>query len=521
MTNDDLGVSCWIATFQPKSRPPLRADISVDVCVIGAGIAGLSVAYQLAKQGRTVAVLDDGPVSGGMSAFTTAHLVNALDDRYFTLERLHGEEGSRLAAASHTAAIDTIEATVNEEGIACDFRRVDGYLFEPPGGDPAIIERERDAVLRAGIDAVELVQRAPIDGFDTGLSLRFPRQGQFHPLKYLNGLVAAIEARGGRVFCDSHAASITGGKGACVKTREGSTVHAAALVVATNVPVNDRLAIHTKQAPYTTYVVGLAIDRGSVAPALYWDTRQSVDEPEDGSGAYHYVRLMASDWGHPAQDVLIVGGEDHKTGQADDQEERFSRLVQWSRERWPAANRVLFRWSGQIMEPNDGVAFIGRNPMDHDNVYVVTGDSGNGMTHGTVAGLLITDLIQGRANPWHDLYDPGRITLRAAGEFAKENANVAVQYAKGYAGKDDVADVSTLLPGQGAVVRRGLKRAAIYVDEHGQQHALSAVCPHLGCVVAWNAVESTWDCPCHGSRFDCNGKVINGPANRDLSAFDD
>jgi glycine/D-amino acid oxidase-like deaminating enzyme/nitrite reductase/ring-hydroxylating ferredoxin subunit len=519
MANHDVGVSCWMATFQPRCRPALREDISVDVCVIGAGIAGLSVAYQLAKQGRTVAVLDDGPVGGGMSAFTTAHLVNALDDRYYTLERLHGEQGSRLAAASHTAAIDSIEAIVNEEGIACDFRRVTGYLFEPPGGDPTIIERERDAVLRAGIRDVELIARAPIHGFDTGPALRFARQGQFHPLKYLDGLAGAIEARGGKVFCDSHASSIKGGKEACVRTREAS-VRAAAIVVATNVPINDRLAIHTKQAPYTTYVVGFAIDRGSV-PALYWDTRQSVEEPEDGSGAYHYVRLMASDAGDSAQDVLIVGGEDHKSGQADDHEQRFARLTQWTRERWPAAGRALFRWSGQVMEPNDGVAFIGRNPMDHDNVYVVTGDSGNGMTHGTVAGLLITDLIQGRANAWQDLYDPGRITLRAAGEFAKENANVAAQYAKGYAGKDDATDANALLPGQGGVVRRGLKKAAIYVDEHGVQHAFSAVCPHLGCVVSWNAVESTWDCPCHGSRFDCEGKVINGPANRDLSRLDD
>jgi Rieske Fe-S protein len=254
-----------------------------------------------------------------------------------------------------------------------------------------------------------------------------------------------------------------------------------------------------------------------VTPALYWDTRQSTEESASGDAPYHYVRLAAGARAKPgASDILIVGGEDHKSGQQHDGDARLARLENWTRERWPAVEGLVFRWSGQVMEPNDGMAFIGRNPMDKSNVYVVTGDSGNGMTHGTVAGLLLTDLIQGRANEWETLYDPARVTLRTASEFVKENVNVAAQYVKGYLGAGEVADVKEIPAGEGAVLRHGAKKVAIFHTEGGAFQEYSAVCPHLGCIVAWNTMEKTWDCRCHGSRFDKFGKVINGPANSDL-----
>jgi len=213
-------------------------------------------------------------------------------------------------------------------------------------------------------------------------------------------------------------------------------------------------------------------------------------------------------------EVLIVGGEDHKTGQADDTDERFVRLEEWTRERFPKAGEVEFRWSGQVMEPVDGLAFIGRNPGDQ-NVYVATGDSGNGMTHGTIAGILITDLILGRDNEWATLYDPSRISLRGIPEFAKENLNAAAQFTD-YVTGGDVDNVRDIARGSGAVIRRGLKKVAVYRDTQGTLHEYSAVCPHLGCMVDWNSPEGTWDCPCHGSRFDSSGKVVNGPASSAL-----
>jgi glycine/D-amino acid oxidase-like deaminating enzyme/nitrite reductase/ring-hydroxylating ferredoxin subunit len=486
---------------EPRGAPPaLTEDLHVHVCVVGAGIAGLTTAYLLARAGKSVAVLDDGAPDSGMTQMSTGHLTNMLDDRYFELEQLRGRDAARLAAQSHSAAIARIEAIVGHERIDCDFSRLDGFLFLAPGDTPETLDRELEAAHRAGLQDVAGRERAPFPTFDSGPCLRFPAQGQFHPRKYLAGLVRCIEAGGGMLFA-AHADDIEGGTPAVVKAG-AHLVTADAVVVATNTPVNDRLAIHTKQAPYMTYVIAAPVPCGSIPRILAWDT----------GDPYHYVRIQPGG----ERDMLIVGGEDHKSGQAADAEERHARLEAWARERFPMAGELQHRWGGQVMETIDYLAFIGRNPMDQRNVYVATGDSGMGLTHGTIAGMLLGDLVQGYENPWAGLYDPSRKPLRAARDFASENANVARQYADWVTGGevDSAADVPRR---SGALVRRGLKKIAVYRDEAGQVHERSATCPHLGCIVHWNGAEQTWDCPCHGSRFDCLGKVINGPANRDLS----
>ena len=489
--------SIWAATAALPQFTPLEENIHVDVCIVGAGISGLTTAYLLARAGKRVAVLDDGPVAGGMTQMTTAHLSNEIDDRYFELEKLHGRQGARLAADSHSAAIDRIETIVKQERIECDFTRLDGYLFLAEGDTRRTLEQELAAAHRAGLRGVEMRERAPFASFDSGPCLRFPNQGQFHPLKYLAGLTQAILHEGSRIFTGSHADEIEGGIPGLVHVGK-HVVTAESIVVATNVPFNDRVAIHTKQAPYMTYVIGARVPRGAVPRVLSWDT----------GDPYHYVRTH--------DDLLIVGGEDHKSGQASDSPARYARLEAWARARFPMMGEVEFVWGGQVMETQDYLAFIGRNPMDHENIYVVTGDSGMGMTHGTIAGMLLSDLILGRSNPWEALYDPSRVTLRAAAGFARENINVALQYTDWLTG-GDVESVDEVPAGGGAILRRGLEKIAVYRDEQGQAHECLAKCPHLGCVVHWNPAETTWDCPCHGSRFDPYGKVINGPANRDLA----
>lgn len=497
--------SIWMDTAQVPQQSSLTEKTSSDVCVVGAGIAGMTTAYLLAREGKSVVVLDDGPIGGGMTGRTTAHLVNALDDRYFELERLHGEEGARLAAESHTAAIDKVEAIVNDEGIECEFERLDGYLFVPPRESRKILDDELEATHRVGLIDIEKVERVPWDSFDTGPALRFPRQAQFHPLKYLAGLARAIQRMGGRIYTETHASEIEGGKQARIETTGGGVVTSGSVVVATNSPVNDLIAIHTKQAAYQTYVIGARIPKGSVTRALYWDT------PDP----YHYIRIETVGQGTGAYDVLIVGGEDHKTGQEDDANKRFGALERWTRHRFPMVEEIVYRWSGEVLEPVDGLAFIGPNPLDEENVFIATGDSGNGMTHGTIAGILLTDLIVGRKNPWEEIYKPSRITLKALPQFAKENLNVAMQYTDLLVA-GDVRSVDEIKPGAGAVLSRGLSKVAVYRDPQGKTHELSAVCRHLGCIVNWNTSENTWDCPCHGSRYDALGKVIQGPANSDL-----
>lgn len=500
--------SVWAATTELPHYDELQENMEADVCIVGAGISGLTTAYLLAQVGKRVVVLDDGPLVSGMTQVTTAHLSNAIDDRFIEIERWHGERGAFLAAESHSAAINRIEAIAEELRADCDFARLDGYLFLAPGDKKDLLDRELAAARRAGVLA-EMIPQTPMT-YDTGPAIRFPNQARFHPMKYLAAMAEAIQDNGGHIFTNSHADHVEGGDQAKVDVGEYS-VRAGAIVVATNCPINDMVAIHTKQAPYMTYVIGARVPKGSVADALYWDTLK----------AYHYVRLqrMRSDEapfdGHGEYDLLIVGGEDHKSGQATDTTERHARLEKWARARFPMIEEVAFTWGGQCMETMDGLAFIGRNPMDKDNVFIATGDSGMGITHGTIAGILLTDLILGRHNPWERLYDPSRKTIRATGNFARENVNVAGQYLD-WLKPGEVNSVREIEVDSGAILRRGLSKVAVYRDEEGKTHEMSAVCPHLGCIVHWNGAERSWDCPCHGSRFDKLGKCTNGPANINL-----
>lgn len=501
----DAGVSpsLWSATTQIPPRSALAEDIVTKICVVGGGIAGLSVAYFLAREGHALVLVDDGSLGGGATSRTTAHLTNAFDDRYYEVARLHSADTARLVAQSHTAAIDAIESIVREERIDCDFERLHGYLITPPGGDVDELHRELEAVRDAGIKGVEFVPRLPLSAYDFGPALCFPRQAQFHPLRYIAGLAAAVERYGGKIYTHTHAKHIEGGERAHIETDQGFVIAADAVIVATNTPVNDQVAMHTKQAPYRTYVVGARLPLGALPAMLLWDTLEN----------YHYVRVQRNVNG---RDVLIVGGEDHKTGQADDFERRYAHLQDWTRERFPMIEGFDYHWSGQVMEPVDYLGYIGRNPGHDDNVYIVTGDSGNGMTNGTIAGLLLRDLLMDRPNPWAKIYDPARISLGAASGFARENLNVAVQFAD-YATAGELASIDDVLPGQGAIIRKGWKKIAVYRDDTGVAHCHSAVCTHLRCIVHWNSAEQSWDCPCHGSRFDkLDGHPINGPALQGL-----
>jgi len=493
-------LSPWMF-FPVPEFPPLPASARADVCVVGAGMAGISTAYLLTRKGKRVIVVSDSPLGGGMTSRTTAHLASAIDDRYHEIERLHGEAGAKLAAESHAAAIEAIEAIVAQENIDCDFARLDGFLFLPPGGDMDELIAEHAAAVRAGVEGVGWVARAPIPGIDTGRCLRFPQQGQFHPMKYLAGLAAAIVKGGGAIHCGSRVEKIEGGTSPRVHLAGGLVVECPDVVVATNAPINTRVAIHTKQAPYITYVIAARVPPGSVPRALLWDTLED----------YHYVRLD-----QPEGELLIVGGEDHKTGQADDPERRFANLELWMRERYPMAREVVHRWSGQVMETVDGLAYLGRDPGE-DHVFIATGDSGMGMTHSTIGAILITDLIHGAEAQWTALYDPARkVPIKAAGRYARENLNVARQFTA-YARPGEVESVAAIVDDSGAILRRGVHRLAVYRDAFGTLHEMSSSCTHLGCPVQWNPAEKTWDCTCHGSRFDAHGRVISGPAVLDLA----
>lgn len=493
----------WQEDIILSDMPSLNKSLSTEVCVVGAGLAGLLTAYRLLKNGFKVVVIERDDLGYGDSALTSAHISNVFDDHFTEIMRKNGKDKARLAYASQTEAIQLLEEIVLEESIDCDFRRVNGVLFLSPGHDPRYLEEERKAAVECGVPEVHIDDQYEEAFFETGLCLRFANQAQFHPLKFINGLCERIRALGGQIYTNTKAELIQDGKNPFVETSKGFRISCDHIVVATNVPVNNIMSLHLKEAAFRTYVIGIKVQRGSIPQALYWDT----------GSPYHYIRVDAA----PERDfdVVLVGGGDHRVGQADHPELIFQELRDWVEERLDLKEpEVIYNWSGQIIEPLDGLAYIGRNP-DDKNIYVVTGDSGQGITHAAIASILLTSLIKGEEHPWEKVYDPGRFHWRSLNAFVRDNAQSGIQYADWI--YRDEKDVAQLNPGEGCVAREGLSKVAVYRDKDGELHKFSAVCPHMSGIVKWNAAEETWDCPCHGSRFSKMGEVLNGPALHDLS----
>ncbi|MEL1253410.1 FAD-dependent oxidoreductase [Flavobacterium sp. DGU38] len=506
-------VSFWVDTTPILSFDTPSHDIQTEVLIIGGGIAGLTTAYKLLKAGKKVTLAEDGFIGSGETGRTTAHLTCALDDRYYFIEKTFGENAAKLAAESHEAAIDEIEKIVTDLNIDCSFKRVNGYLFLHPTDKEERLDKEFQVTQKAGLQTFLLKGVPALVNCEKERCLVFSNQAQFHVLHYLKGLAEAIISLGGIIYTEAHAEDITK-EGAKVN---GYTFSADHIVVATNTPINDTVTIHTKQHAYRTYVIGGKIPKGQLPYSLWWDTGDQ--ESKWVSQPYHYVRLESYDDNY---DLLISGGEDHKTGQADEEgipeTERYERLEAWTRNYFPLLEDISYRWSGQVMEPVDSLGFMGKNPGD-DNIYIITGDSGNGMTHTTIGAMIICDTIMGIKNKWQNLYNPSRITLKTAGNFVKEAGNMASQYLD-WISRSDLQNTADLSEGEGGVISLGLRKIAVYRDYDKSLKAFSAVCPHLGCIVQWNNDEKSFDCPCHGSRFATDGSVLNGPAESNLNRID-
>lgn len=491
--------------------PKISKDETTDVVIVGAGISGLSTAYNLVKEGKKVVVLEAKARGSGMTGRTTAHIMTWNDDFYYKIAKQHGADVCKIVGESHRAAIDFIARTVEEEGIDCKFAKVDGYLFPHEESDEVMgnLYKEFEASKLAGFD-VKMVNlnRDPACGKIADAVL-FPGNGDFHPLMYIDGLARAIVKGGGKIYEQCRVSKNESHK---VTTQDGVIVTAQAVVLATLSPLNHNLAIHARQEAQRTYVLGFKVKKGSVKKAQWWDTNTP----------YHYIRIEEKE----DFDVLIVGGNDNSSGmQAEDylKVHPFTTLERWARERWTAAEEILYKWTGQVYEPIDSLHLIGHdpNPTSSADIYVVTGDSGQGMTGGTIAGILLKDLILKRENPWAKVYSPSRLppldksTMSTAAEMVDHTV-------KGYASKapligSDAVDIEDLLPNSGAIKQDGLHKVAVYKDQNGCLHKYSAVCPHMKCIVQWNPIDKSWDCPCHGSIFDAFGRCVTGPAKADLS----
>ena len=488
--------SIWLATADSATFPRLDGDRTVDVAIVGAGITGLTAALLLAQAGKNVLVLDSGQIGQGVSAYTTAHLTTMYDVGYAQIEKDFDETSARLVAESSRVAIERIAQWVQDEQIDCDFERVDGYLYSEDAADEQTLHDEIDAASRAGIEA-EWVAETPLP-FAVHRALRLPNQAQFNPLPYLHALARAVERHGGSVCELTRVDSVDGGD-ACTVTTERGTVTANAVIIATHMPIND-LYLFTKAEPYRSYVLGVRLN-GAVPVGLYWDS----EDP------YHYTRNYRDEQG----EVLIVGGEDHKTGHESDTEQPFRNLEAYVRERYDVSE-IAYRWSAQWYDPIDGLPFIGEYPL-RPHVYAATGYSGNGMTMGTLAGMMLADEILDVDNPYHDLYSINRFKPLVGGpSMIKAGIDEAIRFVADRF-KTDADDTSEVPLGEGRVLKVDGEQTAVYRDERGVLHNLSPICTHLGCIVNWNTAEKSWDCPCHGGRFTATGEVLEGPPSKDLA----
>lgn len=491
--------SFWIETAPLPTYPALPADLDVDVAIIGAGITGLTAALLLARAGRRVAVLEARRVAHGVTGYTTAHLTEAIDTRFATLARDFGDDGATLAAQVSRSAIECIAGLVDGLRIDCRFRRLPGYLYGESESELEGLHEEYEAAKKAGL-AVSMTRDVPLP-FPAAAAVRFEDQADFHPREYLAGLCKELVAKGGRIFEDTRVEDVDDGTPCRLRTASGHEVRAGSVIMATHAPLH-RFQLQTRLSHYRSYVLGVNVKQAPLG-GLFWDT----------ADPYHYLR---SD---PATGLLIVGGEDHKTGTEEDTEARYEALRAYTAERF-AIDDLAFHWSAQVVESADGLPFIGRMNAG-GNVLVATGFSGNGMTFGTAAAMLMTDLVRGTTSPWAELFDPGRIKpLAAAASFVKDNAEVGLHLVKDWLAPAETSDLADVGPGEGKIVRVGARRLAVFRAEDGTLEACSSVCPHLGCHVHFNGAEKTWDCPCHGSRFDTKGGLLDGPAVRGLERVD-
>jgi glycine/D-amino acid oxidase-like deaminating enzyme/nitrite reductase/ring-hydroxylating ferredoxin subunit len=495
----DAPKSYWIESTSTPRFPHLEQPVDVDVAILGAGIAGITAAALLKEAGRTVAILESREVLRGVTGHTTAKLTSGHTLAYSAIRSNFGPDEARLYAEANEAAIAHVRRVADERGIDCDLETAVNYVYTESDDEVDKIRDEVEAAKAAGLD-VSFVNETPLP-FPVAGALRQENQAQFHARKYLLPLIEAVPGEGSHVFQETRALSVEDGEPCRVETDRGE-VRASDVIVATHLSILDRGLFFAKTSPKRSYLLGIPSDPDKIRDGMFISTETPV----------HSMRSTPLD----GRRLLLVGGEGHKTGQDKDTRRRYAALEEWARSRL-GADKVEYRWSTQDNYSADHVPFVGKLTRRADHVYVATGFGGWGMTNGTVAALILTDAILGRPNAWAELYDSTRLPrVRGLGRFVKENANVGTRWIgdrlPGRKGEPD--DIPA---GEGRIVDLNGERAAVYKDEQGALTALSATCTHLGCIVSWNTAEKTWDCPCHGSRFDTTGRVIQGPAVRDLA----
>jgi glycine/D-amino acid oxidase-like deaminating enzyme/nitrite reductase/ring-hydroxylating ferredoxin subunit len=494
----------WIDSAPIKRFPALGKNVNVDVLVIGSGITGITTAYVLKKTGLTVGLVERERVASIDTGHTTAHLTYITDVGLRELADNFGNDHAQAAWDAGAAAIDEIERIVQEEGIECEFTRVPAHLHVWVDGfsekEISSLKREARLAAKLGFDAAYL-ERVP---YFSVPGVRFPNQAKFHPRKYLRRLVMTLPGNGSHVFEKSAVTEFDAEKRHAKVNRYW--IGFDRVIMATNNPlvglasITSATLFQTKLFLYTSYAIGARVSSGTIPEALFWDTREPYD----------YLRVDR----HRGFDYVVYGGEDHKTGQKRKTQKPYARLLARLKKIVPDA-QVDHRWSGQIISTPDGLPYIGDNA---EHQFIATGFCGNGITFGTISAMMARDWATGRKNPWSDLFAVDRKKIKGATwNYLRENKDYPYYMIKDRIARPESDSVRKLKRGDGMIIGSHTKKIAVFRDRNGQLHKLSPVCPHLGCHVRWNSAESTWDCPCHGSRFKPSGEVIAGPAEEALS----
>ena len=491
-------VSFWLDSTAKTTYPKLE-NVTVDVAIVGAGITGITAAYLLKKAGKTVALIEAQQIAASASGHTTAKVTSLHQLIYDTLIDRHGEDKARLYGESNQAGVEFVADTVEKEGIDCDFKRNDTYSFAKEKKNLDKVQKEYDAAVKLGLPA-HFVSDTTLP-FDIAGAVKFTDQAQFHVRKYLLHLADIIPGDGSYVFENSRVMTVEEGE-PCKVFTEDTTLQATDVLLTTHLPIMDQGLFFAKTYPQRSYIVGAKISPEKAPEGMYIGVGDN----------YHSIRTTPTEDGDL---LLLIGGGGHKVGAKSETEESYQELESFAHSHFGIA-KIDYRWSSQDYESFDKLPYIGKLTPANDHIYVSTGYSLWGMSKGTMAGMLLADLVQGIANPWADLYDSLRATPFVTQESIKNNLEVGMHWVGDRLKGIDKWSADDVELGEGKLITYKGEKVGVYKDEAGKVTAVSATCPHLGCIVNWNSAEKSWDCPCHGGRFTCEGKIIQSPATKDL-----
>ncbi len=491
--------SIWLATADGAGFPTLDRDVEVDVAIVGGGIAGATTALLLKRLGVRVAVLERETVAAGATGYTTAKITALQSTRLSDIRSNNGADAAAAYARATLDAIARIDALVQQEGIECDFERRDAFTYAGDQQEVASVEQEAAAAQEAGLP-VELTTETGLP-WEVPAAVRLAGQAQFQPVLYTRGLAQRVDGDGSHVFERTHVTGVDMGAPCRVETAGGGTITAERVVVATNYPLLDRGLFFARLEATRSYCIALPV-RGDVPEGMLITAGQPTRS----------LRTF--------RDHLIVGGEGHQTGAADAQPERYEALVEFARRHFDVGPEAPYRWSTQDGMPVDSLPYIGPYTPGSKRLYVAAGFMKWGMTNATIAATLLTDLMTDRDNPYAARFDPNRVSLRGLPKTAKLNLHAGREFFGARATPAEASSSAEVPVGEARVVRSGAGKVGVFRDEDGGVHGVSLRCTHLGCLVRFNDAERSWDCPCHGSRFDIDGAVLAGPATKPLEPRD-